>query len=61
MSPDPRVRRATAEDADKADGLAQLRYRGQIYSDAPAAYLEELYVPDKPWGSRTGKGSQTAR
>ena len=33
-------------------GFAQLRYRGQIYSDAPAAYLEELYVvPD-----RRGKG-----
>ncbi len=29
-------------------GCAQLRYRGQIYSDAPAAYLEELYVrPDR--------------
>ena len=33
---------------DSADGFAQLRYRGQVYSDAPAAYLEELYVvPDR--------------
>jgi len=33
---------------DGTDGFAQLRYRGQIYSDAPAAYLEELYViPDR--------------
>jgi ribosomal protein S18 acetylase RimI-like enzyme len=30
------------------EGFAQLRYRSQIYSDAPAAYLEELYVvPDR--------------
>jgi ribosomal protein S18 acetylase RimI-like enzyme len=26
------------------NGFAQLRYRSQIYSDAPAANLEELYV-----------------
>jgi ribosomal protein S18 acetylase RimI-like enzyme len=33
---------------DGPDGFAQLRYRGQIYSEAPAAYLEELYViPDR--------------
>ena len=33
---------------DGTDGFAQLRYRTQIYSDAPAAYLEELYVvPDR--------------
>ena len=29
-------------------GFAQLRYKGQIYSDALDAYLEELYVtPDR--------------
>jgi len=34
--------------ADGPDGFAQLRYRAQIHSDAPAAYLEELYVvPDR--------------
>jgi ribosomal protein S18 acetylase RimI-like enzyme len=34
--------------AGDADGFAQLRYRSQIYSDAPVAYLEELYVvPDR--------------
>ncbi len=34
--------------ADEGAGFAQLRYRGQIYSEAPAAYLEELYVvPDR--------------
>lgn len=33
---------------DGTEGFAQLRYRSQIYSDAPAAYLEELYVvPDR--------------
>jgi ribosomal protein S18 acetylase RimI-like enzyme len=33
---------------DGTEGFAQVRYRGQIYSDAPAAYLEELYViPDR--------------
>jgi ribosomal protein S18 acetylase RimI-like enzyme len=33
---------------DGPNGFAQLRYRGQVYSDAPAAYLEELYVvPDR--------------
>jgi len=33
---------------DVEAGFAQLRYRSQIYSDAPAAYLEELYVvPDR--------------
>src|SRR5688572_647464 len=29
---------------DGPDGFAQLRFRAQIYSDAPSAYLEELYV-----------------
>jgi ribosomal protein S18 acetylase RimI-like enzyme len=34
--------------ADSDVGFAQLRYKGQIYSDAPTAYLEELYVvPDR--------------
>jgi ribosomal protein S18 acetylase RimI-like enzyme len=34
--------------AEDSAGFAQLRYRGQIYSEAPAAYLEELYVvPDR--------------
>ena len=33
---------------DGPDGFAQIRLKGQIYSDAPTAYLEELYVyPDK--------------
>jgi ribosomal protein S18 acetylase RimI-like enzyme len=38
------------------DGFAQLRYRGQIYSDAPAAYLEELYVVPE----RRGEGLRRA-
>ena len=30
------------------DGFAQVRLYGQVYSDAPNAYLEELYViPDR--------------
>jgi ribosomal protein S18 acetylase RimI-like enzyme len=37
---------------DGPDGFAQLRYREQVYSDAPCAYLEELYV--RP--SRRGHG-----
>jgi ribosomal protein S18 acetylase RimI-like enzyme len=33
---------------DGPDGFAQVRFKGQIYSDAPDAYLEELYViPDR--------------
>jgi ribosomal protein S18 acetylase RimI-like enzyme len=98
MSPDPNVRRATAEDADKVarlmhdfntefdeeidepeilerryreqlesgdvtvilggegpNGFAQLRYRSQIYSDAPAAYLEELYVEPDRRGEELGR------
>jgi ribosomal protein S18 acetylase RimI-like enzyme len=98
MAFDPRVRRATAEDAGKVailmhdfnteydeaidepdvlerryreqldiadvtvllggegpDGFAQLRYRGQIYSDAPAAYLEELYVAPRKRGEGLGR------
>jgi ribosomal protein S18 acetylase RimI-like enzyme len=37
------------------DGFAQLRYRGQIYSDAPAAYLEELYVAPPKRGEGLGR------
>jgi ribosomal protein S18 acetylase RimI-like enzyme len=37
------------------DGFAQLRYRGQIYSDAPAAYLEELYVRPPIRGQGLGR------
>ena len=98
MSPDPRVRRATADDSDAVarlmhdfdtefgeeidepealrrryrqqlesgdvivvlggdgpDGFAQLRYRGQVYSDAPAAYLEELYVAPPNRGPGLGR------
>ena len=34
--------------AENDVGFAQLRHKGQIYSDAPTAYLEELYViPDR--------------
>jgi ribosomal protein S18 acetylase RimI-like enzyme len=98
MAFDPRVRRATAEDAGTVavlmhdfntefdeptdepevlerryraqlssgdvtvllggggpDGFAQLRYRGQIYSDAPAAYLEELYVAAPKRGEGLGR------
>jgi len=34
--------------ADEQLGFAQLRFRKQVYSDAPAAYVEELYVvPDR--------------
>ena len=33
---------------DGPDGFAQLRFKSQIYSDAPDSYLEELYVvPDR--------------
>jgi ribosomal protein S18 acetylase RimI-like enzyme len=37
------------------DGFAQLRYRGQIYSDAPTAYLEELYVAPPRRGEGLGR------
>jgi ribosomal protein S18 acetylase RimI-like enzyme len=37
------------------DGFAQLRYRSQIYSDAPAAYLEELYVAPPKRGEGLGR------
>jgi ribosomal protein S18 acetylase RimI-like enzyme len=37
------------------NGFAQLRYRGQIYSDAPAAYLEELYVAPPRRGEGLGR------
>jgi ribosomal protein S18 acetylase RimI-like enzyme len=37
------------------DGFAQLRYRGQIYSDSPAAYLEELYVAPPRRGEGLGR------
>ena len=37
------------------DGFAQLRYRGQVYSDAPAAYLEELYVAPPKRGEGLGR------
>jgi ribosomal protein S18 acetylase RimI-like enzyme len=40
---------------DGPDGFAQLRYRGQIYSDAPAAYLEELYVRPPIRGQGLGR------
>jgi ribosomal protein S18 acetylase RimI-like enzyme len=40
---------------DGPDGFAQLRYRGQIYSDAPAAYLEELYVAPPQRGEGLGR------
>jgi ribosomal protein S18 acetylase RimI-like enzyme len=40
---------------DGPDGFAQLRYRGQIYSDAPAAYLEELYVLPPRRGEGLGR------
>jgi ribosomal protein S18 acetylase RimI-like enzyme len=98
MAFDPRVRRATAEDAgtvavlmhdfntefdeeiddvevlepryreqlssgdvtvllggESPDGFAQLRYRSQIYSDAPIAYLEELYVAPAKRGEGLGR------
>lgn len=37
------------------DGFAQLRYRAQVYSDAPAAYLEELYVAPEKRGEGLGR------
>jgi ribosomal protein S18 acetylase RimI-like enzyme len=40
---------------DGPHGFAQLRYRGQIYSDAPAAYLEELYVAPERRGEGIGR------
>jgi ribosomal protein S18 acetylase RimI-like enzyme len=44
-----------AGEAPEGDGFAQLRYRGQIYSDAPAAYLEELYVRPPRRGQGLGR------
>ena len=40
---------------DGPDGFAQLRYRGQVYSDAPTAYLEELYVAPERRGEGLGR------
>jgi ribosomal protein S18 acetylase RimI-like enzyme len=40
---------------DGPDGFAQLRYKGQIYSDAPTAYLEELYVAPDLRGQGLGR------
>jgi len=37
------------------DGFAQLRYRAQVYSDAPAANLEELYVKPERRGEGLGR------
>jgi ribosomal protein S18 acetylase RimI-like enzyme len=37
------------------DGFAQLRYRAQIYADAPTAYLEELYVAPHRRGEGLGR------
>jgi ribosomal protein S18 acetylase RimI-like enzyme len=36
-------------------GFAQLRLKGQIYSDAPTAYLEELYVRPPRRGQGIGR------
>ena len=36
------------------EGFTQVRFKGQIYSDAPTAYLEELYVV--PESRRQGLG-----
>ena len=44
---------------DGPDGFAQLRYRAQVYSDAPCAYLEELYV--RPARRRHGLGRALLR
>lgn len=40
---------------DGPDGFAQLRLQGQIYSDAPSAYLEELYVVPERRGEGLGR------
>jgi ribosomal protein S18 acetylase RimI-like enzyme len=40
---------------DGPDGFAQLRYKSQIYSDAPTAYLEELYVAPDLRGQGLGR------
>jgi ribosomal protein S18 acetylase RimI-like enzyme len=37
------------------DGFAQLRLKGQVYSDAPTAYLEELYVYPASRGEGLGR------
>jgi ribosomal protein S18 acetylase RimI-like enzyme len=40
---------------DGPDGFAQLRLKGQVYSDALDAYLEELYVYPKKRGDGLGR------
>jgi len=45
---------------DGPDGFAQLRYRAQVYSDAPAAYLEELYVAQPKRGEGLGRALMEA-
>ena len=41
--------------AEGSHGFAQVRYRAQVYSDAPAAYLEELYVIPERRGEGLGR------
>ncbi len=45
---------------DGPDGFAQLRYRNQVYSDAPAASLEELYVAPPKRGQGLGRALMQA-
>lgn len=40
---------------DGPDGLAQLRFSASIWSDAPGAYLEELYVAPPQRGRGIGR------
>lgn len=42
------------------DGFAQLRYRAQVYSDAPCAYVEELYVRPPERGNGLGQALMEA-
>ncbi len=40
---------------DGPDGIAELRFRTSVWTDAPDAYLEELYVAPKRRGEGIGR------
>ena len=45
---------------DGPDGFVQLRYRAQVYSDVPAANIEELYVAAPKRGEGLGRALMEA-